>query len=88
MLVLEGFGVVGFFQCKGETPKGFFQCKGVYPTASSYRSTAVASLYRQFEHEKQRRYKKRICKVEMGSFTPLVFSTFGGMAGAATTVYK
>ena len=24
----------------------------------------------------------------MGSFTPLVFSTFGGMGGAATTVYK
>ena len=24
----------------------------------------------------------------MGSFTPLVFSTFGGMGGAAATVYK
>ena len=24
----------------------------------------------------------------MGSFTPLVFSTFGGMGSAATTVYK
>jgi len=24
----------------------------------------------------------------MGSFIPLVFSTFGGMGGAATTVYK
>ena len=24
----------------------------------------------------------------MGSFTPLVFSTFGGMGGAATTAYK
>ena len=24
----------------------------------------------------------------MGSFTPLVLSTFGGMGGAATTVYK
>jgi len=27
-------------------------------------------------------------RVEIGSFTPLVFSTFGGMGGAATTVYK
>jgi len=26
--------------------------------------------------------------IEMGSFTPLVLSTFGGMGGAATTVYK
>ena len=24
----------------------------------------------------------------MGSFTPLVFLTFGGMGGAATTIYK
>ena len=24
----------------------------------------------------------------MGSFTPLMFSTFGGMRNAATTVYK
>jgi len=32
--------------------------------------------------------KQRIREVEMGSFIPLVFSTFAGMGGAATTVYK
>ena len=26
--------------------------------------------------------------MEMGSFTPLVFSTFGGMGGAATIVFR
>ena len=40
------------------------------------------------EWEKQRRYEQRVCDVEMDSFTPLVFSTFGGMGSAATTVYK
>ena len=41
---------------------------------------AVASLYRRFKQEKQRRYEQRICEVEMGSFTPLVFSTLGEWA--------
>jgi len=56
------------------------------PTALSYCNTAaVASLYRQFEQEKSRRYEE----VEMGSFTPLVFSTFGKyMGGGVSTVYK
>ena len=80
MLVLKGFGVV--------IPEKFFDVRVFNPSASSYRNTAVASLYRQFEREKQRRYEQRVREVEMGSFTPLVFSTFGGMGGAATTVYK
>ena len=33
-------------------------------------------------------YEQRIRDVEMGSFTPLVFSTFGGMGSAATVAYK
>jgi len=40
-------------------------------SASSYHNTAVASLYRQFEQEKQRRYEQRVREVEMGLFTPL-----------------
>ena len=30
----------------------------------------------------------KVREVEMGLFIPLVFSTFGRMGGAATTVYK
>ena len=56
--------------------------------ASSYRGTQVSSLYRRFEREKQRKYEQRIREVEMGSFTPLVFSTFGGMSHASTVFYK
>ena len=68
--------------------RSFFDVRVFNPSASSYCNTAVASLYRRFEQEKQRRYEQRVREVEMGSFTPLVFSTFGGMGGAATTVYK
>jgi len=45
-------------------------------------------LYRIFEQEKQKRYEQRVHEVEMDSFIPLVFSTFGGMGSAATTVFK
>jgi len=50
MLVLKGFGVV--------IPEKFFDVRVFNPSASSYRNTAVASLYRQFEREKQRRYEQ------------------------------
>ena len=53
------------------------------PMATSYRTTAVSSLYRHFERAKQRMYEQRVREVEMSSFTPLVFSTFGGMGGGS-----
>jgi len=37
----------------------------------------VSSWYHQFEKEKCRKYKQRIREVEMRSFMPLIFSTFG-----------
>ena len=40
----------------------------------------LSLLYRRFEREKQRKYEQRIREVEMGCFTPLVFSTFEGMS--------
>ena len=36
----------------------------------------------------RRSYKERICDVDMGSFTPLVFTTFGGLSKSCETVYK
>ena len=66
---------VGFWG--GHHQRAFFDVKVFNPTASSYRATPVASLYRRFEKEKRRKYEQRIREVEMGSFTPLVFSTFG-----------
>jgi len=52
------------------------------PTASSY---CITFLHRQFEHDKQRRYEQRVCEVEIGSSSLLVFR---GMGGTATTLYK
>ena len=49
------------------------------PNASSYRCSSLSSLYHRLE-EKQRKYEQHIHEVEMGCFTPLVFSTFGGVS--------
>ena len=46
---------------------------------------SVPSLYRRFEKGK---YEQRIREVELSSFVPLVFSTFGGMSGCTHVVYK
>ena len=72
----------------GHHQKTFFDVRVFNPTALSYRSTVVSSLYRRFEREKQRMYEQRVRDVEMSSFTPLVFSTFGGIGVAATTVTR
>ena len=38
--------------------------------------------------EKRRAYEERVREIEHGCFTPLVFSTAGGMGKAATVAYK
>ena len=59
-----------------------------YPNALSYRNLQLGSVYRWHEKEKKRSYEDRVREVEHGSFTPLVFSTSGGMGTLATTAYK
>jgi len=68
--------------------RAFYDVRVFNPNAPSYRRTVVSSLYRKFERDKQYMYELCIRDVEMGSFTPLAFSTFGGMGIAATTSYK
>ena len=46
------------------------------------------TVYLRQEKEKRRQYQQRICEVEHGSFTPLVFSTTGGMGRAASVTFK
>ena len=37
------------------------------------------SVIKKYEQEKKRNYNRRIMNIENGTFTPLVFSVFGGM---------
>ena len=40
------------------------------------------------EKEKERKYGERIRRVKQGSFTPLVFSMYGGMSKQTKSFYK
>ena len=45
-------------------------------------------MYEDHEREKKRAYNERIIQVEKGTFTPIVFSTFGGMGQEADRYHK
>ena len=75
----------GFWNCGTDA---FFDVRVFHPQADSYRSSSLPSLYRRHEKEKKRQYGQRVIDVEHGSFTPLVFTTAGGMGREASAVYK
>ena len=49
---------------------------------------SIPTAYGRQEQTKKREYGDRIRQIEMASFTPLVFSTTGGMGREATAFYK
>ena len=50
-----------------------------HPHADSYKDLTLKQLYKQQENEKKCKYASKILEVKQGTFTPLVFSTTGGM---------
>ena len=50
-----------------------------HPNAVSYRDPEPKQIYRIHESEKNRLYSRRVLDIEHGTFTPLVFTTTGGM---------
>ena len=67
----------------GQTTKCIFDIRVFHPNAPSYHHTQIASLFRKHKLEKKE-YGDCIHAVESASFTPLVFSTFGGLGREAT----
>ena len=59
-----------------------------HPNAPSYRGKDIEKLYEQHENEKKNKYNHRVIQVEKATFTPLVFSTLGGMAPECTSFHK
>merc|ERR1712055_386413 len=66
----------------------FFDVRVLHPNAPSYQSSSLSSLYSNHEKEKMRKYNSRVLTVEKGSFTPLVYTTFGGCAPQAVRYHK
>ena len=57
----------------------FFDVRVCHPNADSYRDLEPQQIYRLHENEKKRLYSRRVLDIEHGTFTPLVFTTNGGM---------
>ena len=66
----------------------FLDVRVFHPNSASYMNTDPQQLYIQHEREKKRMYNDRILQVEKGSFSPLIFSTTGGMGPEATRFHK
>ena len=75
----------GFWNARQDA---FFDIRVFYPNAPSYRTKDLSAIYKKHEQDKKRQYGQRIREVEHGVFTPLVFSTTGGMGREAMTFYK
>ena len=57
----------------------FFDVWVCHPNADSYRDVTPKQIYKTHENEKKRQYAERETEIEQGTFTPLVFTTTGGM---------
>ena len=70
-----------------EPGKDIFDVRVTHPTAAHLKKSMEA-LYRENENEKKRAYNDRVMNIEKGAFTPLVFSTTGGMGPECTRLNK
>ncbi len=66
----------------------FFDVRVFNPFAPSYHNIPLSQCHKRNEQVKRRAYDERVREIERGSFSPLVFSTSGGMGTTATVVYK
>ena len=68
--------------------RAFFDIRVFNPFTQSHCNNPLEKCHRRQEMEKKRKYEERIREIEHGSFSPLVFTTAGGMGATATVVYK
>ena len=69
--------------------RAFLDVRVYHAQAPSNRNLkTIPRMYSHHEEQKKRAYNARILEVERGVFTPLVFSTSGGMGEEAKTLFK
>jgi hypothetical protein len=66
----------------------FVDVRVIHLNSPSYSNTSPAQLYKEHEQAKKREYNDRIMHVEKGTFSPLIFSTTGGMGPECTKFHK
>ena len=66
----------------------FFDVRVLHPNCASYENKTMEKIYESHEKEKMQKYNSRVVTVEKGTFTPLVYTTFGGCGPQATRYHK
>ena len=66
----------------------FIDIRVFHAPAPSNASKHIPAMYISHEQEKKRSYNARVLEVEKGTFTPVVFSTTGGMGNEAGKLLK
>ena len=54
-------------------------------TNTNARALSSTQIYQRHEQEKKRKYNDRVMNIEQGTFTPLVYSTSGGLGNNCQT---
>jgi len=70
------------FKARGFWSRGviaFFDVGVTHVNSKRNQGKTTSTIFKEQEEEKKRKYQQRVLDVEMGSFTPLVFGTNGGM---------
>ena len=68
--------------------KTFFDVRIFHPGAQSNKAATIDAAFEKHEGEKKRTYNRRVLEVEKATFTPLVFSTSGGMGKEAEKFHR
>ena len=68
--------------------RAFFDIRVFDLSARRYRGLELSKCFKRNEDEKKRHYHERVNTVEYGTFSPLVFSTNGGMGRECGAFYK
>ena len=75
----------GFWQ---RMQRAFMDVKVFYPFAPSYRSQSLSATMKLMESQRKRKYLERILNQENRTFTPLIFSSNGGMSKETKRFYS
>ena len=76
---------VGIF---GPMERTFLDVRVTHANCDTYRDKKMSKIYEEHEKEKKKSYNQRVVEVEKASFTPLIFTTSGGMAPECTRYHK
>ena len=65
-----------------------FDIRVTHPNCLSNLGKSPTEIYREHENLKQTEYEERVLQSEKASFTPLIFTTSGGMGPMCTSLFK